>query len=1178
MDRWVYVRSLAGACAVVGAFGLVAPGCAEFDTTPVAVEHGSLGEEIVQVFCERIAAEANPDDVTGVRWKPVCEGRESPPADAPPRLVALMANRARLAEALDRTLPESMSDELGTFMNELLPFFDPPEERLPTQTRRLADFLNRLSANDEAIAALERIGTRQGYRPLRLALGVTRPVLAYPDFDQFTDLALQVLLEGAAREEFDDLSAALALEMATMEIDPSDDEGARSTLALTRRLMFTEDDLFASGRPSWVVTRDTRGLALPNMASGRLPAPFVDTNGDGLADIDALGRFTATGGELLDLPTPFHIVDEGAVPRDTAGRALSSDGQRVWSYFDADRTMLAGMTAEMAPWFDPDAPTLIQMSRGLPVLLGPDMETSVAYGAHSHRYLSFDTNAGPMLDAVHALGELMYRDETEDALLVTEQLLRDHESAAAGVVRGARYLAVRGDAYPDAQLTPNSIFWDEMIVLARRLAQQPGLLEAVMRSFSDPRAAAVGPTYASFMRNRDRVTFDSTAVNRPPVGLPLDQLVDHTAPDTFDNESLFQRTLALIDGLNGVQVCNREGARLNIRVLGISLQWPLFGTAGECELIRIDNVAEAYARTILGTYELELQSGLLTAITNLADALGIDVDAALEEASGITGLTRHPTPEAMNRLVFWGLSDSTGLSSCTPGPDGGDCNSPFAGQMFAPVRDRHGNLVVERYHGTIFAWETPGFYEGMRPLLEVLHTPGFTYDREGHYWFGDILGLLNRHWASTGSTETCGPGACSPGDPNFSYQSNVRSYEALVADGFDDGPEYGGLTARLHEMNLAAEAIEVRPGVDGVAVLADAAAMMVDPDRNAGLTDRRGRSMASFNDGSVSVPMTPIYLLTDALNAMDTAWAAAPERRAEFLIARRAMADQFFTTDTLGTGFRMHNQRGRAILLTALPFARERIDDHRAQGDLLEWSTGLDERLGDTMREPMFAALIRFLDAINEDPEARSALARLMGYLVNEASDNDAFLSTLYAAADALMVFEDEDNIVPLMNAMAEGMAPNVNEVVGGSPAALDIQGSAARDALDLLNDIAQVDDERTLRQVLQNAVAIPATGEEVTPLETIIDVIAEVNRATPNQGGSLAGEDIRAVIGQSTDFMLDEDHGLERLNAVVQQRSCFPEAGQACSAGASMESRGLCYPGAMCTCGDDLTWRCARP
>ena len=62
----------------------------------------------------------------------------------------------------------------------------------------------RLSANDEAIGALERIGTRRGYRPLRLALGVTRPVLAYPEFDEFTDLALTVLLEGAAEVSIGD--------------------------------------------------------------------------------------------------------------------------------------------------------------------------------------------------------------------------------------------------------------------------------------------------------------------------------------------------------------------------------------------------------------------------------------------------------------------------------------------------------------------------------------------------------------------------------------------------------------------------------------------------------------------------------------------------------------------------------------------------------------------------------------------------------------------------------------------------------------------------------------------------------------------------------------------------------------------------------------------------------------
>lgn len=1173
-------------CAAIGG-GVTSPGCAEFDTTPVPVAHGSLGEEIVQVFCERIAADAErarpegePRDVSGARWKAVCEANAPVPADAPPRLVALMENRTRLAEALDRTLPESMSDDLGLFMGELLPFFDTPDERLPTQTRRLADFLDRLSRDDEAVAALERLGTRQGYRPLRLALGVTRPTLAYPRFDEFAEVALHTLLEGSAREEFLDLQAALALELATMEADPSDDAADQTTLALMRELMFTQDDLFRTGEPSYVLLRDARGMALPNPAASL--APFVDLDADGLADVDGLGRFVDGSGAALDVPTPFRIQDETGVPRDPSGRAIRTDGTRYYAYLDASRTMLAGTTAELAPWFEPDAPTLMQMSRGLPVLMGPPADTSFSYGAYTHRYAAFDTTRGPMFDAVHALGELMHRDETEGALIATELLLRDHESAAAGIVRSARFMANESDLHPEAVLTQPNVFWDDLIEVLVRISQRPGMLEAVMRSFSDPRSENGGQLFAAFMRNRDRVTFDPRNPNGPPLGLPLDQAVDRRMPDSFDNESLWQRTVALIDALNGVEVCNRAGARLDLRLtvgpFSFNLAYPLFGrTAGRCELIRIENVAEAYARAIQGDYELELQDGFLDAMVDVASALSVDVDEALEISAGIDGLTRRPTPQALNRLVFWGLSDETGLRSCTPDEDGGDCNSAFAGQVFDPVRDRHGNLVVERYHGTIFAWEAPGFYEAMQPLIEVLHRPGYTYDPEGNYFFGDLLGTLHAHWASPDNDQYCLAPACRPGDPNFSHASNVRGYEELVAAGFEEGQ----LTQRLHRMNLALEEVEVEPGVDGVAALAAAGEVMIDPRRNVGLTDRFGNGTTRTNDGARELSVTPLYLLLDAFAAMDAAWEAEPERRAEFLIARRAMAEQFLGTRTLGAGFRLENQRARAILLTALPFMRDRIDDHRARGDLLEWATGLDQRMEETMREPLMAALIRFLDAVNEDPEARAALAQLMGYLVSEASENDAFASTLYGAADALMVLEDDRNIVPLMNALSEGLAPNAREVVR-SGGALDLEGSAVIDALDLVQDIQAVDDDRTLRRILQNAVSLPAAGDPVTPLETILDVIAEVNRAAPNAGGSLRADDYRAVFGEVTDFMLDEDHGLERLNGVVQHRRCFPEHGTSCGAmGAEMESAGLCYEGASCQCMDmsgSLQWRCARP
>lgn len=1182
-------------CAAAGG-GVTSPGCAEFDTTPPPAAHGSIGEEIVEVFCERLARDADPSDVTGLRWKPVCEGRAEPPAGAPPRLVALLANRARLVDALDRVLPEDQGDALGRFLAELLPFFDPPEERLPRQTRALADFLARLAEDDAAVEALARLGTRQGYRPLRLGLGVMRPVMAYPEFDAFADLALEAITEGAAAEELTELQRALALEMATMEprtVPP----GERSTLALVRELMFTEDERFATGGPSWVLMRDARGIALTATdAAGAVRAPFVDVDRDGLADTDEYGRFVGASGEVLELPAPFAVRGEGAVPRDSVGRALRSDGTRFYEYTDASRTMLAGTVAELSPWFAPESPAMMQLGRGLVLLMGGQTEASASYGAYTLRYPSFDTSRGSLFDVVYALGELMHRPQTDDALAVAEALLRDHESETAGVIRAARYMANQGDLYPSAQLAAPSNFWDDLIDLLVRFAQRPGMLEAVMRSFSDPRSAQLGNIYGSLMRYRDRVTYDPAAVNAAPVGFPLDEPVDRAMPDTFDNESLFQRTLALIDGLNGVRVCNRRGARLNLTVrilsFNINLEWPLFGEDhdrdgepdyDECELINIPNVAEAYALAILGRYELRLESSFLDfMVNNVAIPAGVDVDTALAQSAGIDGLGRYPTPQALNRLVFWGLSDASGTRSCTPRGDGGDCNSRFVAQLFDPVRDRHGNLVIERYHGTIFSWEMPGFYEGMRPLLEVLHRPEYAYDDAGRYVFGELLGTLHRHWASPQSTETCGnrPDSrvrCNPGDPNFSYQSNARSYEPLLADGFVDGE----LLERLHRLNLALEAIEVRPGTDGVAALAAASADMLDPRRNPDLVDRHGRSTTEVNDGSRRVPMTPLYLVLDALSAMDRDLALDPARRTEWRAARHTIAEQFLGTRTLGEEFRFENQRARAILLTALPFVRERIAEHRAAGDLEEWSRSLHADMAETMREPLMSALVRLLDAVNEDPAARDALGALLTYLMSEASANDAFASMLYGAADALMVLEDDTNIVPLMRALSESMAPNVREVIarGGE---LDVEGSAMRDLLALVREIQDVDEERTLRTILANAASIPAEGDPITPLETIIDVIAEVNRAEPNAGGSLGPDDYRAVIGHVTDFMTDPDHGLERLTAVVQQRRCFPEEGRPCNARhETMESAGLCYPGATCTCtGTDgaLAWRCNAP
>jgi hypothetical protein len=1116
-------------------------GCSTFDPNRVPVARGTLGEEIVRVFCERMASEANPTDVMGLRWKPVCRGEAPLPSDAPPRLAVLMDNRVRLARALDQVLPEAITDDLAHFMGELLPLYDPPGEHLPRNTELIAELMDLLIEDQDALAALARVGTRKGYAPRHLALGLMQSVLAYPEFDDFTGLVLRTLVDlpaeedatdGIAAAEMRELQRALAFEMATFELPEPAPAGQRTTLELTRELLARQDPLFGiSPTPRWAVVRDSRGMAMP---AGGIVAPFVDMNADGLADIDALGRFADASGAPLDIPSPFYRVGEAGVPRDSGGRALRSDTTRYYDYIDVEHSLLAGVLRESTPLFDPASPAVLQLARGIPPLLGPDTTLHQTYGSASLAYTGPDTDRGSLLDFVHALSVLIPRDTTDEALALTETLMRDHEPPIAALIAAADHMIDRGDSYPDARLAQPNVLWDDVIEVGIDFSQQPGLLEALMRSFTNPQAARLGPVLGEMMRHRDRVTFNPSNPNGPPMGWPLDERVDRTMGDVENNESVMQRTLALIHALDGVRMCNREGARLNLSIqlgpISVPLTYPLpfLPAAGECELIDIPNVAEAYSDAILGNFELELQSGLLAALTDIATSLGVDVDGAVEISSGINGLTLHPTPQALNRLVFWGLENRPG-QTCSPStPEG--CNSEFAGQLFAPLRDRHGNDVIDTYHGTIFAWEQPGFYEGIAPLLDVLLRPEYRTTAGGEFRFGRFITTVHRHWATEEHWLTQ---STTPTGRNFSYQSGARRYEENIADGLIDA----SLLGRLHTMTATLDGIELAPGRDAIRVLAEATQDLIDPARNVGLTTRDGRATIPRNDGSRAMAVTPLLLVLDALRNMDRALDAAPERRDSWRSGRNGLATRFLGTQPLGTEYRLENQRGRAILLHVLPFIRERLAEHRSRGDLEEWSRDLVPDTAELVRSPLVSALVRFLDRVQDDPDAPGALSRFVTYLTSEPSENDAFGATLVGAADLVQLLDETENIVPLTHALAHALAPDVHHVVGGHDPELDIDNSVAGDGLALVRRVQSRDSRHVLRVILNNLVAFPENDDALTPLEEILDVMGELNRVTVGSSDTFTAGDYEILLGSIRDFIRDERRGLRRLFNVVQER-----------------------------------------
>jgi hypothetical protein len=537
--------------------------------------HGSVGAEMFRVVCMNLAAQSFPNDLTGERFTARCEGLDATPfTEVTPkgeleqrallRFNALLARRKVLVTALEAVFGSEVfaDDELRSFLGNLIPLYDAPE-LFPRVTREAAQLLGELIREDDrvsndAVAALERMAAREGYRPLRLALGVTRPALEYPGLDAVVTSTLESVdpAAGPARAEWQALLRAAALDLATADATPPDLDQP-GTLAVARDLLLLHDDAaFAGGRGSLFLTRrDPRGLARPLLVGGQLPAPFMDGDGDLVADIDARGRlrvshgklatpFRALSAALLGLEDaqrdargrPFNLAIEpfdvcsGDAPLAGCGAACGTDsacgdhlacveGACVWDekppllfeYLDADRTLLAALSRDIGPLLVPEkalsTAALHDFAYGLNAVLGDQSMQSVEMGGAKLAFLGPDTRTGPIFDVVYALGHLMPFEETDQLLRTFEALVRDHERALAGLIEAILYIDHRADAHPDARWEAPHDFWDDLIAWTQRAMNRPEMLEALLRAMTSDYNEKAGPLIGNFMRFKDRVTY-----------------------------------------------------------------------------------------------------------------------------------------------------------------------------------------------------------------------------------------------------------------------------------------------------------------------------------------------------------------------------------------------------------------------------------------------------------------------------------------------------------------------------------------------------------------------------------------------------------------------------------------------------------------------------------------------
>ena len=161
------------------------------------------------------------------------------------------------------------------------------------------------------------------------------------------------------------------------------------------------------------------------------------------------------------------------------------------------------------------------------------------------------------------------------------------------------------------------------------------------------------------------------------------------------------------------------------------------------------------------------------------------------------------------------------------------------------------------------------------------------------------------------------------------------------------------------------------------------------------------------------------------------------------------------------------------------------------------------------------------VDGIVQNPEARQELESFLAYLFDELSPNDAFSVTVTSAMDMAQMMADNDEVIPFVNAAS---------------VAFDPEEGAIRRVLDFIGKANPYDSTGAAPEFLKRLVSPNLPGQE-TPLEVIIDVGGQVNRADVSSADPWSAEDIRYILSATREFLEHDSRGLERMYQLIENR-----------------------------------------
>jgi len=427
-----------------------------------------------------------------------------------------------------------------------------------------------------------------------------------------------------------------------------------------------------------------------------------------------------------------------------------------------------------------------------------------------------------------------------------------------------------------------------------------------------------------------------------------------------------------------------------------------------------------------------------------------------------------------------------------------------AEQSFGNPEGNEGIDVKDNDGDTLFAVSASGMETALRPLVRAFH------DRGQLDLLFELFDILHSHWA----TEASDYQDVSPAQPRYSRLSGIAKFEPMLIEIFRDAKVLDAVRALLVET----QSLRTNSGRSLQDILLIVARQVMKKDN--ALRTREGDSSVRL-DGQRITPLSAIDLMRDALQRMDSRIDRRARTRADWDEVTEVIIDRFAGFERTGpTSGRLENATAVPMLLHVLRFAEERARRHAQAGDLSSWIK--DDMLGlveDGLTSKELPALVDLIYAIDADETVSAALIDLRDELLDEQRGFADLLATL---GDGLQAAKDARLATPLLQWLGAELHPDQQHLFK---------------TVDLLKRSLQLDEDEHLLEVARRGLEENPDTHDLY-LYGLTGAVRQANRLDPLASQLVDHRDVEKLLTETRDYMLDDQHGLEKFYGLVKGRT----------------------------------------